>query len=41
MQKKLPHREFQWMSRSELDELDVSNFDDTGDYGLVLEVMIV
>lgn len=38
MQMKLPHREFQWMSTKQLDELDVLSFDDAGDYSAVLEV---
>lgn len=41
MQMKLPHREFQWMSAEELENLDVPSFDDNGDYGAVLEVNIM
>lgn len=39
MGKKLPHREFHWINQSELEKIDILNYDENSDFGTVLEVM--
>ena len=38
MSKKLPQKDFRWMNREQLDSLNILDYDDNGDDGLVLEV---
>ena len=38
MQMKLPDRDMRWLSKEEIENLDIKNFDANGEYGLVLEV---
>ena len=38
MMMKLPHSQFRWLTERELDDINVQDFDATGDYGMVLEV---
>ena len=38
MQMKLPDKDMRWLSKEEIENLDISNFEVNGDYGLVLEV---
>ena len=35
---KLPHSEFRWLTREELESLDIENFESDGDFGIILEV---
>ena len=38
MQMPLPEKNFQWMEREQLDNLDILNYVCRGEYGAVLEV---
>ena len=38
MTKSLPHRDFTWMSETELDEIHPLLYDESSKYGYVLEV---
>ena len=39
--KKLPHHSFSWMSKMELETLDLDTFDVDGDMSVMLEVFVI
>ena len=40
MMKKLPQKNFQWLTKDDIDSLDPLAYEDSSDYGTVVEVIV-